>query len=90
MAIVNTSSALFAGVTFGISFAVYVSLVISEHLNNIMMGVGNPFTGIGEIDMGSILITVPPGTYLNLSIIIFVVFIIHSFIMAFYYKNIER
>ncbi len=86
MAIVNTSTALFAGVTFGISFAVYVSLVISEHLNNIMMGVGNPFTGIGEIDMGSILITVPPGTYLNLSIIIFVVFIIHSFIMAFTIK----
>ncbi len=89
MAIVNTSTALFAGVTFGISFAVYVSLVISEHLNNIMMGIGDPFTGIGEIDVGSLLITVPPGTYTNLSIIIFTVFIIHSFIIAFTIKTLR-
>jgi archaellum biogenesis protein FlaJ (TadC family) len=71
MAIVNTSTALFAGVTFGISFAVYVSLVISE------------------IDVGSLLITVPPGTYANLSIIIFTVFIIHSFIIAFTIKTLR-
>jgi archaeal flagellar protein FlaJ len=89
MAIVNTSTALFAGVTFGISFSVYVSLVISEHLNNIMMGIGDPFTGIGQIDVGSLLITVPPETYTNLSIIIFTVFVTHSFIIAFTIKTLR-
>ena len=86
MAIINTSTALFAGITFGMAFAVYVSLIISEHLNDIMMEVGDPFTGLGQINMEALLITIPPEVYTNLSIIIFVVFVIHSFMLAFTIK----
>lgn len=37
MSIVNTTAALFGGITFGIAFSVYTSLVIARHLNTIML-----------------------------------------------------
>lgn len=89
LTIVNTSTALFAGITFGISFAIYVSLIISRHLNNIMMEVGDPFTDIGEINVGGLLQTVPPEIYFNIFMVVFIVLIIHSFMMAITIKTLR-
>ena len=82
MAIIKTSMALFAGITFGISFSIYVSLVIARHLNTIMMSTGDPFSDVGEINIGTLLYTVPPDVFSNNFIIIFIVMTIHCFLMA--------
>ena len=79
--IVNTTTALFAGITFGISFAIYVSLVISRHLNDIMIETGDPFAS-SEIDVGAILSTVPPEAFTYTFMIVFIVLVMHSFMMA--------
>jgi len=83
MAIVKTTAALFAGITFGITFAIYCSLVVARHLNSVLAAgnVGNPFEGT-SIDMGSILTTVPPQVFTNNFIIVFIVLIIHSALMG--------
>jgi len=82
LAVVNTSAALFAGITFGIAFAIYVSLIIGRHLNNIMIETGNPLEG-STIDIGtSILQSVSPAAYNNNFIVIFFVLIVHSLMMA--------
>lgn len=81
--IVNTSIALFGGITFGISFAIYVSLVISRHLNNIVLETGDPFSNLEGIDIGTLLYTVPPETYDFILLIIFLVLAVHSFILAY-------
>jgi flagellar protein FlaJ len=83
LSIVNTTSALFAGITFGISFSVYVSLVIARHLNSILIeGMsGDPFAGT-NIDVGAILSTVPPEVFTNNFLIIFIVLTIHCFMLA--------
>ena len=54
-----------------------------------MLEIGDPFTDIGQIDMGSILLTVPPDTYVTLSILIFIVLVIHSFMIAFTIKTLR-
>ncbi len=79
--IISTSAALFAGITFGVAFSVYVSLVIARHLNSLVVegNVGNPFESIG---MNAILQSVSPETFVNAFLIIFVVMVIHCFIMA--------
>jgi len=84
LSVVNTSAALFGGITFGIAFSAYTSLVISEHLNGILVkGMsGNPFSGT-NIDVGTILSSVQPETFTNIYIIIFFVMIIHSFLLSF-------
>jgi len=81
--IINTSIALFAGITFGISFAIYTSLVISQHLNDIVYQTGDPFSEIQSINIGSLLHLVPPVVYSTLFIIIFFVLFTHSFIMSY-------
>ena len=83
IAIVKTTTSLFAGLTFGISFAVYVSLVIARHLNTILLEgmAGHPFEGT-SMNLGTILSTVPPETFNNSFMIIFIVLVIHSFMMA--------
>jgi len=83
MTVISTSAALFGGVTFGIAFSVYTSLIIAEHLNAIMiegMG-GNPFSGT-SIEVGQILSTIPPEVFANNFIIVFLVLIIHCFMLA--------
>lgn len=83
MTVISTSAALFGGVTFGIAFSVYTSLIIAEHLNAIMiegMG-GNPFSGT-SIEVGEILSTIPPEVFANNFIIVFLVLIIHCFMLA--------
>ena len=87
--IVNTSISLFAGITFGISFAIYVSLVISRHLNNMIIKTGDPFSGLENINMGTLLFTVPPETYEFILLIIFAVLVIHCFLLAYTLKSIR-
>ncbi len=87
--IVNTSISLFGGITFGISFAIYVSLVISRHLNNIILETGDPFSGLENINMGTLLFTVPPETYDLVLLIIFAVLVLHCFLMAYTLKSIR-
>ncbi len=83
MSIVNTTAALVGGITFGIVFSVYTSLVIARHLNTIMLEsmASSPFEGT-TIDVGAILSTVPPEIFTNNFIIIFLVIIIHCFMLA--------
>ena len=81
--IIKTSTSLFAGITFGIAFCIYVSLIIARHLNTILQTgmAGRPFEGT-TINMGAILSTVPPEVFNNSFIAIFIVLIIHSFMLA--------
>jgi len=83
MSIVSTTAALFGGITFGIAFSVYTSLVIARHLNTIMLEsmASNPFEGT-TIDVGTILSTVPPEVFTNNFIIIFLVLLIHCFMLS--------
>jgi len=83
LTIVNTSIALFAGITFGISFAIYVSLIIGRHLNTIMMETGNPFENVERINIPAILNFIDPGIYNQNFLIIFFVLVIHCLMMAF-------
>jgi flagellar protein FlaJ len=83
LTIVNTSIALFAGITFGISFAIYISLIIGRHLNNIMLETGDPFSNTEmNINMGQILYSVQPEIYNQNFIIIFAVMVMHCIMMA--------
>ena len=79
LTIVNTSIALFIGITFGIAFSIYVSLIIGEHLNSIIPD--NPLAG-SEINVPNILYSIDPGLYSNNYIIIFAVMIIHCIMLA--------
>jgi flagellar protein FlaJ len=82
LTIVNTSIALFAGITFGIAFAIYVSLIIGRHLNNIMMETGNPFENVERINIPALLNFIDPALYNQNFIIIFLVLVIHCLMMA--------
>jgi len=84
LAVVNTSAALFAGITFGIAFSAYTSLVIAQHLNSILLEgmAGDPFAGT-NIDVGAILSAVQPETFTTTFAVIFIVMIIHSFLLSF-------
>jgi flagellar protein FlaJ len=83
LAIVRTTSALLAGITFGISFSIYISFIVARHLNTILITskAGQPFEGT-SIDIGSILTTVPPEIFTQNFFLIFVVLLIHSFMMG--------
>lgn len=87
--IVNTTIALFGGITFGISFSIYVSLVISRHLNDIVLETGDPFSNLEGINIGTLLYTVPPETYDFILLIIFLVLCVHSFFLSFTVKVIR-
>ncbi|UCF50334.1 MAG: archaellar assembly protein FlaJ [Thermoplasmatales archaeon] len=82
LTIVNTSIALFAGITFGIAFAIYVSLIIGRHLNNIMMETGNPFENVERINIPALLNFIDPAIYNQNFIVIFLVLVIHCLMMA--------
>jgi flagellar protein FlaJ len=83
LAIVRTTSALLAGITFGIAFSIYISFIVARHLNTILITskAGQPFEGT-SIDIGNILTTVPPEIFTQNFILIFVVLLIHSFLMG--------
>ncbi len=82
LTIVNTSIALFSGITFGISFAIYISLIIGRHLNTIMMETGDPFKSVDRINIGALLHFVEPNIYNQNFFIIFFVLVIHCLMMA--------
>ena len=82
LTIVNTSIALFGGITFGIAFSIYVSLVIGRHLNNVLLKTGNPFEGDSRINIGSVLSFVQPEVYDQNFFVIFIVMVIHCLMMA--------
>jgi len=82
LTIVNTTIALFAGITFGISFAIYISLIIGRHLNIVMMETGDPFQNVERINLPALLNFISPETYNQNFIIIFTVLVIHCFMMA--------
>jgi len=90
MSIINTSAALFGGITFGIAFSIYTSLVIAQHLNDILVGgmSGDPFSG-SSIDVGAVLSTVPPEVFANNFIIIFIVLVIHCFMLSITIKTLR-
>lgn len=83
MSIINTTSALFAGITFGVAFSVYISLIIARHLNTIMLEslADRPFEGT-TIDVGAILSTVNPELFNSYFVIIFFVLVLHCFMLA--------
>jgi archaeal flagellar protein FlaJ len=83
LAIVRTTAALFAGITFGISFSIYISFVVARHLNSILIvsKAGQPFEGT-PVDVGAILTTVPPEVFTQNFMLIFFVLIAHCFLMA--------
>jgi flagellar protein FlaJ len=86
LSIINTTAALFAGITFGIAFCIYISLVIGRYLNDMMIQTGNPFNteGMNSVGtgLGGLLNTVPPYVYANSFIIIFLVLVVHCFLMS--------
>lgn len=81
LTIVNTSIALFGGITFGMAFAIYISLIIGKHLNTIVKGTGDPFEGT-NINIGAILHTIDPNIYNANFLIIFFVLVIHCLLLA--------
>jgi flagellar protein FlaJ len=83
LAIVRTTSAMLAGITFGISFSIYISFIVARHLNSILLNssAGHPFEGT-TIDVGSILTTVPPEVFTQNFFLIFLVLLVHSFLMG--------
>jgi flagellar protein FlaJ len=83
LAIVRTTSAMLAGITFGISFSIYISFIVARHLNSILLSssAGHPFEGT-TIDVGSILTTVPPEVFTQNFFLIFLVLLAHSFLMG--------
>ena len=90
LTVVNTSIALFGGITFGIAFSIYISLVIGEHLNGIVGETGDPLQGAeGMEGMGSILHAIPAEAYAGTFAIIFIVLIIHCFMLALTLKTIR-
>ncbi len=82
LTIINTSIALFIGITFGIAFSIYVSLIIGEKLNNLIPQTYPAAGTEASIDIGNILFHVPPEEYGFNYIIIFFVLVIHCIMMA--------
>lgn len=83
LAIVRTTSAMLAGITFGIAFSIYISFIVARHLNGILISsnAGRPFEGT-QIDVGAILSTVPPEVFTQNFYLIFMVLLAHSFLMG--------
>lgn len=84
LTILKTGNALFYTITLGITLTIYVTLVISRHLNTITEAAGDPFESVG-IQM-PILQPVLEEAISNAFITVFFVLLIHCFIIAFTIK----
>jgi len=84
LTILKTTNALFYGMTVGITLTIYVTLVISRHMNMMTAGIGNPLGDVG-VDL-QILQAIPETTISSAFIIIFLVLVVHCFIIAFTMK----
>ena len=82
--ILKTGNALFYAITLGITVTIYVTLVISRHMNTITAAAGDPFEAIG-VEM-PILQVVSEEAISTAFTIVFFVLIIHCFIIAFTMK----
>lgn len=88
-AIIKSTISLFLGITFGIALSIYVSLVIAQRLNQIWLEAGQPFENIQQINIGAILTTVPPQVYSNIFLVVFLVLIVHSFLLSLTIKELR-
>jgi flagellar protein FlaJ len=79
--ILKTGTALFYAITLGITLTIYVTLVISRHMNTITEAAGDPFETVG-IEM-PILQPIPEEAISTAFIIVFFVLIIHCFLIAY-------
>jgi flagellar protein FlaJ len=84
LTILKTTNALFYGMTIGIAVTIYVTLVISRHMNMMTAGIGNPLADVG-VDL-VILQAIPERTISSAFIIIFFVLVVHCFIIAYTMK----
>ena len=91
LTIVNTSVALFAGITFGIAFSIYISLVIGQRLNEVVLETGDPYSGLEGMNNigGNLLTAIPPDLYNGNYLTIFVVLVIHCFMLSLTLKTIR-
>ncbi len=88
LSIIKTSASLFGGITFGIAFSIYVSLVIAEHMNTILnQGMGGGAFDETNIELGTVLSAVPPEMFAMSYLIAFLVLIAHSFILSYTLKD---
>ncbi|UCD13085.1 MAG: archaellar assembly protein FlaJ [Thermoplasmatales archaeon] len=84
LTILKTGNALFYAITLGLTLTIYVTLVISRHMNNITQAAGDPFKAVG-VQM-PILRAISEEAISNAFIIVFFVLLIHCFIIAFTIK----
>jgi len=89
LSIIKTTVSLFLGITFGIAFSIYVSLVIAQRLNEIWLEAGEPFKNLQQINIGAILTTVPPQIFSNIFYIVFLVLVIHCLILSLTIKELR-
>ena len=89
LSIIKTTVSLFLGITFGIAFSIYVSLVIAQHLNEIWLEAGEPFKNLQQINIGAILTTVPPQIFSNIFYVVFLVLVIHCLILSLTIKELR-
>lgn len=89
LSIIKTTVSLFLGITFGIAFSIYVSLVIAQHLNKIWLEAGEPFKNLQQINIGAILTTVPPQIFSNIFYVVFLILIIHCLILSLTIKELR-
>jgi flagellar protein FlaJ len=83
-AILKTAGALFYAITVGITLAIYVTLVISMHMNNITAGIGDPFLAAGLTT--PIIQVISQETLSNAFMTVFFVLLIHCFILSYTIK----
>jgi flagellar protein FlaJ len=80
LTVLKTTNALLYGITLGITLTIYVTLIIGRHMNDITAGIGDPFESIGVSMV--ILQPIPENIFTNAFTIIFLVLVIHCFIIA--------
>lgn len=80
LTVLKTTNALLYGVTLGITLTIYVTLVIGRHMNNITASMGDPFESIGVEVV--VLQPIPENIFTSAFTIIFLVLVIHCFIIA--------
>jgi len=90
LTIANTSIALFGGITFGIAFSIYVSLVIGKDMNQMLIETSGAATETeGMSGMQTILSSVSPELYESAFFVIFIVLVIHCLMLALTLKVIR-
>ena len=83
LTILKTTNSLFYGITLGITLTIYISLIIARHIGNATAQMGAVFENLQRTTgLGGILPSIPSEVFSNVFLIIFIVLLLHSFIMA--------